>query len=113
MNRDDLMSGTDARGEITLTSARFTTLILRAVAMCLIASAAFIGTPAHAQDPPAKIALTNARIISMVGDEIESGTVLIDRGRIIAVGGGCRNPLRRHRDRRERQSDHARHDSPA
>ena len=35
---------------------------------------------------PAKIALTGARIIPVVGDEIPSGTLLIENGKITAVG---------------------------
>lgn len=36
--------------------------------------------------PPAKVALTGGRIIPVVGDEIAKGTVLIEHGRITAVG---------------------------
>jgi len=37
-------------------------------------------------EPPAKVALTNARIIPVVGAEIARGTVLIEDGKIAAVG---------------------------
>ena len=43
------------------------------------------GVPAWGM-PPAKLALTGARIIPVVGDEIASGTVLIENGKITAVG---------------------------
>ncbi|MCA8962638.1 MAG: hypothetical protein KDC38_19065, partial [Planctomycetes bacterium] len=36
--------------------------------------------------PPAKLALTGARIITVSGDDIATGTVLIEHGRIAAVG---------------------------
>ncbi|MGE3109413.1 MAG: amidohydrolase family protein [Phycisphaerales bacterium] len=36
--------------------------------------------------PPKKVALTNARIIPVVGSEIEKGTVLIENGKIAAIG---------------------------
>jgi imidazolonepropionase-like amidohydrolase/Tol biopolymer transport system component len=43
--------------------------------------------------PTGKIALTGARLITMRGDEvIESGTVLIDRNRIVAVGANVAIP---------------------
>lgn len=41
---------------------------------------------ALAVEPPAKVALTGARIISMAGPEIEDGVVLVEHGRITAVG---------------------------
>lgn len=47
--------------------------------------AALIAGVAAAQPPP-RVALTNARIIPVVGDEIEKGTILIDHGKIAAVG---------------------------
>lgn len=36
--------------------------------------------------PPEKVALTGGRIIPIVGEPIEKGTVLIERGKIVAVG---------------------------
>jgi len=41
---------------------------------------------AAAQSPPEKVALVGGRIIPVVGEDIENGTILIERGRIIAVG---------------------------
>ena len=56
---------------------------LAAAAMTLTA------TTATAQSsPPEKIALTGGRIIPVVGEEIESGTIIIERGVITAIGGG-------------------------
>lgn len=46
---------------------------------------------AHAA-PPDKVALTGGRIIPVVGEEIESGVILIDRGRIVAIGKGIEIP---------------------
>ena len=48
---------------------------------CFSAGAASLAAP-----PPAKVALQGGRIIPIRGDEIASGTVLIDSGRIAAVG---------------------------
>jgi imidazolonepropionase-like amidohydrolase len=45
-----------------------------------------LSTGVVAQSPPSKIALSGARIIPIVGDEIPSGTIVIERGRITAVG---------------------------
>jgi imidazolonepropionase-like amidohydrolase/Tol biopolymer transport system component len=43
--------------------------------------------------PTGKLALTNARIITMRGDEvIENGTVVVDRNRIVAVGANVTVP---------------------
>ncbi len=50
------------------------------------AAAALLGSLAHAGPPPAKVALTGARIIPIVGEEISEGTVLIEHGKIAAVG---------------------------
>lgn len=36
--------------------------------------------------PPEKVALTNARIIPVVGDVIDKGAVLLEHGKIVAVG---------------------------
>jgi imidazolonepropionase-like amidohydrolase len=36
--------------------------------------------------PPERVALTGARIITMAGEPLEQGTVLIEHGRIVAVG---------------------------
>lgn len=46
-----------------------------------------IGLELKTDTPEGKIALTNARIITMKGDEvIEGGTILVDGNRIVAVG---------------------------
>lgn len=42
--------------------------------------------PAAIAAPPEKVALTNAHIIPVVGREIRKGTVLIERGKITALG---------------------------
>jgi imidazolonepropionase-like amidohydrolase len=47
---------------------------------------------AQTTPPPAKIALTGGRIITVSGAEIPSGTVLIERGRIVAVGADVQIP---------------------
>ncbi|MBM4091401.1 MAG: amidohydrolase family protein, partial [Planctomycetes bacterium] len=43
-------------------------------------------TTAQAADPPAKVALQGARIIPIVGAEIPSGTLLMENGKITAIG---------------------------
>jgi imidazolonepropionase-like amidohydrolase len=53
-----------------------------AAGVCLFAASA----AAAAFPPPEKVALTNARIIPVVGDVIEKGTILIERGKIAAIG---------------------------
>lgn len=52
-----------------------------AIGLFLISLSAAIAAP-----PPAKLALQGGRIIPVVGEEIASGTVLIENGRITAVG---------------------------
>ncbi len=51
-----------------------------AIAVCAMSSASL------AQMPPSKIALSGARIIPIVGDEIAEGTIVIERGKITAIG---------------------------
>ncbi|MFI4855089.1 MAG: amidohydrolase family protein [Phycisphaerales bacterium JB065] len=51
-----------------------------AIAVCAMSSASL------AQMPPSKIALNGARIIPIVGDEIAEGTIVIERGKITAIG---------------------------
>jgi imidazolonepropionase-like amidohydrolase/Tol biopolymer transport system component len=52
-----------------------------------------IGLQLNADIPEGKVAFTNARIITMKGDEvIEGGTVVIDGNRIVAVGKGVQVP---------------------
>jgi cytosine/adenosine deaminase-related metal-dependent hydrolase len=41
---------------------------------------------AWATPPPDRIALTNARIIPIVGPEIAKGAILIEHGKIAAIG---------------------------
>lgn len=53
---------------------------LTTAASLLIAAAAALAAP------PAKVALKGGRIIPVVGDEIAKGTVLIENGKIAAVG---------------------------
>lgn len=54
--------------------------LVAAIAGCVISAAAL------AQMPPSKIALSGARIIPIVGEEIAEGTIVIERGRITALG---------------------------
>lgn len=49
-------------------------------------------TAVAAPPPPEKVALTNVRIIPVVGDVIAKGTVLIERGKIAALGTGVEVP---------------------
>ncbi len=71
---------------------RFPGLRAAATALLALAPLATIAAPAGsahagaAAEPPDRLALTGARIIPVVGDEIASGTVLIEHGRITAVG---------------------------
>ncbi|WP_342647851.1 amidohydrolase family protein [Mucilaginibacter sp. CSA2-8R] len=52
-----------------------------------------IGLRLKADQPTGKIAFTNARIITMKGDEvIEKGTIVIDRNQIVAVGKDVQPP---------------------
>lgn len=61
---------------------------LRRLALCVVSAALGAVTPAWAQAPapPSKLALTGARIIPVVGDDIDEGTILIEDGLIVAVG---------------------------
>lgn len=45
-----------------------------------------LGTGQAFAAPPAKLALTGARIITVSGDDLPEGTILIENGRITAVG---------------------------
>ncbi|MFG0331622.1 MAG: amidohydrolase family protein [Phycisphaerales bacterium] len=49
-------------------------------------AALLFAATSFAAPPPAKIALTNARIIPVVGEEIPNGTILVEYGKIKAVG---------------------------
>ncbi|MCC6907652.1 MAG: amidohydrolase family protein [Phycisphaerales bacterium] len=57
-------------------------LIGVAVATCFLAS----GRPRALAAPPEKVALTGARVIPVVGPDIDGATILIERGKIAAVG---------------------------
>ncbi|MEW6251007.1 MAG: amidohydrolase family protein [Planctomycetota bacterium] len=61
---------------------RLGTLLLLPV----LALAAFAG-------PPEKVAITNGRIIPVVGQPIDKGTILIERGKIVAVGADVEIPF--------------------
>jgi len=68
-----------------------------ALAVCALSIAAAPGiasgmAPGMAPEPPAKLALTGARIIPVVGPEIESGTILIEHGLITAIGADVELP---------------------
>lgn len=47
----------------------------------------------RASEPPAKIALTGARVIPVAGEEMDSATILIEHGRITAVGKDVKVPF--------------------
>ena len=59
------------------------------IAVCLVA-ALFLPQALVAQERP--LALTGARIVPISGPEIESGTLVVHRGRIVAVGAGASIP---------------------
>lgn len=58
--------------------------------LLLTISATVLPAPAMAQDQP--VAFINARIIPVSGPEIERGTVVVHRGKILAVGAGIGVP---------------------
>lgn len=43
-------------------------------------------------DPPAKVALTNAKIIPVVGEPLDKATILIEHGKITAIGAALEPP---------------------
>ncbi len=53
---------------------------------CLAVVLALTTAASTAGPPPEKVALTGGHIIPVVGDPIPKGTVLIERGKIVAVG---------------------------
>ncbi len=60
-----------------------------AAALCVISilvPALVPGAAALAGPPPEKVALVNARIITVSGDTLPSGTLLIEHGKITAIG---------------------------
>lgn len=69
-----------------MTTRRIGSPLRTALAAAGLALAAAV--PTLAADPPAKIALTGGRIITMAGEAIENGTVVVEYGRITAVGSG-------------------------
>lgn len=59
-----------------------------------IAAAAALAAPAAAQDaaPNRAIAITGARILTMAGEAIENGTLVVQGGKIVAVGANVAIP---------------------
>lgn len=55
-----------------------------------IAAVSLVSFPAAAQERP--LALTGARVLTVAGDEIPNGTLLVHRGRIVAVGANVALP---------------------
>lgn len=68
-------------------SMRMLTIRCGAAALILLATSA-----SQAQAPPEKVALTGGRIIPVVGKQIREGVVLIERGKIVAVGDDVKVP---------------------
>ena len=55
----------------------------------VLAALLTLGASVHglsAAPPPERFAITNAKIIPVVGAEIEKGTIVVERGKIVAVG---------------------------
>ncbi|HVF92108.1 MAG TPA: amidohydrolase family protein [Blastocatellia bacterium] len=72
---------------------RKTLIWLTAVAMCVMASSQGGTLPAAlAQNPPETYAISNARIVTVTGPVIERGTVVIQNGKIAAVGASVSVP---------------------
>lgn len=61
-----------------------------AIAACVPSSGP---SSAWAAAPPAKVALTGARIIPVVGDDMDGATILIENGKITAVGKDVKIPF--------------------
>lgn len=61
-----------------------------AVAACVLSSGRH---SAWAAEPPAKVALTGARVIPVVGPDLDGATILIERGKITAVGTDVKIPF--------------------
>ncbi|TVQ61669.1 MAG: hypothetical protein EA378_07950 [Phycisphaerales bacterium] len=57
-----------------------------------VATAAFCASTANAAPPPERVAFTGGTILPIVGDRIENGTVLVERGVIVAIGGEVEIP---------------------
>ena len=58
----------------------------RRVSTVIVAACMAVGASSALAIPPAKVALKGARIIPVVGDDIAVGTLLIENGRITAIG---------------------------
>lgn len=65
---------------------------IRILAALVVASLGLSGGEALAAPPPSKLALTGARIITVSGDDIAEGTILIENGRIVALGKDIKLP---------------------
>lgn len=52
----------------------------------VVATAAFCASTANAAPPPERVVFTGGTVIPVVGDRIDNGAVLVERGVIIAVG---------------------------
>lgn len=72
------------KASITRSMSRATCFTAALVASVVATSATHVA--ASETVPPDKVALTNAYIIPVVGREIRGGTVLIERGKITAIG---------------------------
>jgi imidazolonepropionase-like amidohydrolase len=54
--------------------------------ICILTTVLGLATAGAHAAPPAKVALQGGRIIPIVGDEIAQGTILIEHGKITAIG---------------------------
>lgn len=60
--------------------------VLRSFLAGVAAAFTLVSASAQSAAPPEKVALTNVRIITVSGEEIPKGTILIESGKITAVG---------------------------
>lgn len=65
---------------------------MQALRLIALLTCACLAGAASAGDPPAKVALTGARILPISGPPIDKGTVLIEQGRITAIGADVKPP---------------------
>lgn len=65
---------------------------MQALRLIAVLGCAWLAGAAVAGDPPAKLALTGARIIPISGPPIDKGTLLIEHGKITAVGADAKPP---------------------
>ena len=79
----------------------------RKLAGAAVAAIVLAGSPAAAQDRT--IAFTGARILTMAGETIDNGTLVIRDGRIVAVGSNVAVPADAERRAMEGQVINARH----